>query len=40
MAVIGDMLGVLPEERDMLLQWSDDLVSGWARTSTRRTSSR
>ncbi|MCV7171902.1 cytochrome P450 [Mycobacterium manitobense] len=28
MAVIGDMLGVLPEERDMLLQWSDDLVCG------------
>jgi cholest-4-en-3-one 26-monooxygenase len=28
MAVIGDMLGVLPEERDMLLTWSDDLVCG------------
>lgn len=28
MAVIGDMLGVLPEEREMLLTWSDDLVSG------------
>ncbi len=28
MAVIGDMLGVLPEERSMLLQWSDDLVAG------------
>ncbi|GAB3218546.1 cytochrome P450 [Mycolicibacterium hippocampi] len=28
MAVIGDMLGVLPEERDMLLEWSDDLVGG------------
>ena len=28
MAVIGDMLGVLPEERDMLLKWSDDLVTG------------
>lgn len=28
MAVIGDMLGVLPEEREMLLQWSDDLVCG------------
>ena len=28
MAVIGDMLGVLPEERGMLLKWSDDLVSG------------
>jgi cytochrome P450 family 142 subfamily A polypeptide 1 len=28
MAVIGDMLGVLPEERGMLLKWSDDLVAG------------
>jgi len=28
MAVIGDMLGVLPEERDILLKWSDDLVCG------------
>ena len=28
MAVIGDMLGVLPEERGMLLKWSEDLVSG------------
>ncbi|MBX5486629.1 MAG: cytochrome P450 [Mycolicibacterium hassiacum] len=26
MAVIGDMLGVLPEEREMFLKWSDDLV--------------
>ncbi|AFM19280.1 cytochrome P450 [Mycolicibacterium chubuense NBB4] len=28
MAVIGDMLGVLPTEREKLLQWSDDLVCG------------
>jgi cholest-4-en-3-one 26-monooxygenase len=28
MAVIGDMLGVLPEDRGMLLKWSDDLVTG------------
>ena len=28
MAVIGDMLGVLPEQREMFLQWSDDLVTG------------
>lgn len=28
MAVIGDMLGVAPKDRDMLLQWSDDLVCG------------
>lgn len=32
MAVIGDMLGVLPEERDMLLKWSDDLVCGLSST--------
>ena len=28
MAVIGDMLGVLPEDRSLLLKWSDDLVVG------------
>jgi cytochrome P450 family 142 subfamily A polypeptide 1 len=28
MAVIGDMLGVRPEERELFLKWSDDLVSG------------
>ncbi|OMC54836.1 cytochrome [Mycobacterium sp. IS-836] len=28
MAVIGDMLGVLPEDRAMLLKWSDELVGG------------
>jgi len=28
MAVIGDMLGVLPAQRAMLLKWSDDLVCG------------
>jgi cholest-4-en-3-one 26-monooxygenase len=28
MAVIGDMLGVLPKEREMLLHWSDDLMCG------------
>jgi cytochrome P450 family 142 subfamily A polypeptide 1 len=27
MAVIGDMLGVRPEEREMFLKWSDDLLS-------------
>ncbi len=27
MIVIGDMLGVLPEDRESLLQWSDDMVS-------------
>ncbi len=28
MAVIGDMLGVAPQERELLLKWSDDLVCG------------
>lgn len=28
MAVIGDMLGVLPDDHAMLLRWSDDLLSG------------
>lgn len=32
MAVIGDMLGVLPQEREMLLKWSDDLVCGLSST--------
>jgi cholest-4-en-3-one 26-monooxygenase len=27
MAVIGDMLGVLPQDRSQLLKWSDDMVS-------------
>jgi cholest-4-en-3-one 26-monooxygenase len=27
MAVIGDILGVLPSEREMFLRWSDDMVS-------------
>ena len=28
MIMIGDMLGVLPEDREMLLRWSDDLMAG------------
>ncbi|MGH0028786.1 MAG: cytochrome P450 [Myxococcota bacterium] len=28
MIVIGDMLGVAPEDRDTLLRWSDDLITG------------
>jgi cytochrome P450 family 142 subfamily A polypeptide 1 len=28
MAVIGDLLGVEPEDRDMLLRWSGDLLAG------------
>ncbi len=27
MAVIGDMLGVLPQDREMFLKWSDDMVT-------------
>lgn len=37
MAVIGDMLGVLPEEREMLLTWSDDLVCGLSSTVDEQT---
>jgi len=33
MAVIGDMLGVRPEDREMFLRWSDDLV-GFLSSST------
>ena len=33
MAVIGDMLGVRPEEREMFLQWSDDLVGALSSTA-------
>jgi cytochrome P450 family 142 subfamily A polypeptide 1 len=28
MIMIGDMLGVAPEDREMLLRWSDDLITG------------
>lgn len=34
MAVIGDMLGVRPEERQMFLKWSDDLVSFLSSTAS------
>ena len=33
MIVIGDLLGVEPEDRDTLLRWSDDLL---AAATTRR----
>jgi len=33
MIVIGDMLGVRPEDRDMLLRWSDDLINGLSTTA-------
>ena len=32
MAVIGDMLGVLPEERGLFLKWSDDMMEGLSST--------
>lgn len=34
MAVIGDMLGVRPEERDVFLRWSDDLVKALGSNAT------
>jgi cytochrome P450 family 142 subfamily A polypeptide 1 len=33
MAVIGDMLGVRPEEREMFLKWSNDLLSALSSTA-------
>ena len=34
MVMIGDMLGVAPEDRDKLLRWSDDLLLGTTSTPT------
>ena len=34
MALIGDMLGVAPEDRDDLLRWSDDMVSSQSGSAT------
>ena len=34
MIVIGDMLGVAPEDRDDLLRWSDDMVSAQGGNAT------
>jgi cholest-4-en-3-one 26-monooxygenase len=34
MIMIGDMLGVAPEDRDDLLQWSDDMVSAQSGNAT------
>ncbi len=33
MNVIGDLLGVEPEDRDMLLRWSDDMISATSMTA-------
>jgi cytochrome P450 family 142 subfamily A polypeptide 1 len=33
MIVIGDLLGVEPEDRDMLLRWSDDMIRATSRTA-------
>ena len=35
MAVIGDMLGVRPEEREMFLKWSDDLLGALSSTAAQ-----
>jgi cytochrome P450 family 142 subfamily A polypeptide 1 len=37
MAVIGDMLGVVPADRATLLKWSDDLVCGLSATADEAT---
>jgi cytochrome P450 family 142 subfamily A polypeptide 1 len=34
MIVIGDMLGVAPEDRDDLLRWSDDMIRGTSSSAT------
>ncbi len=34
MAVVGDMLGVRPQERDLFLQWSDDLMNALGSNAT------
>ena len=36
MIVIGDLLGVEPEDRDKLLRWSDDLIAAHRRDARRR----
>jgi cytochrome P450 family 142 subfamily A polypeptide 1 len=36
MAVIGDMLGVLPQEREMFLRWSDDMVTFLSSTAAEQ----
>ena len=33
MIMIGDMLGVEPKDRDMLLRWSDDMITGTSFTA-------
>lgn len=37
MAVIGDMLGVLPADHGMLLKWSDDLMTGLSSAADDKT---
>ena len=36
MAVIGDILGVVPEDRQMFLRWSDDMVSFLSSTTAEQ----
>ena len=40
MVVIGDMLGVLPEDREMFLRWSDDMVNALSSTTEQTDSGR
>jgi cytochrome P450 family 142 subfamily A polypeptide 1 len=40
MIVIGDLLGVAPEDRDDLLRWSDDLIAATSATATPEVAAR
>jgi cytochrome P450 family 142 subfamily A polypeptide 1 len=40
MIMIGDMLGVAPEDRDDLLRWSDDLIDGTSATASPEAAAR
>ena len=37
MRVIGNLLGVAPDDHDMLLRWSEDLISGLSATASAET---
>lgn len=39
MIIIGDMLGVKPEDRDLLLRWSDDMLSNSNATASEQEAS-
>jgi cytochrome P450 family 142 subfamily A polypeptide 1 len=40
MIMIGDMLGVEPQDRDMLLRWTDDLIDGTSATASPQAAAR